>query len=95
MLPRKHKRTTLMPAVVLAVIGALIALPALSSTQFHAAAPSHFAGLTVLRGDTLWSIAESRTAEGGDVQATIDRIVADNHLTSASVVPGEHLKIPR
>jgi LysM repeat protein len=84
-----------MPAVALAVLGAIVMIPALSSSRFYAAAPERFATVTVQRGDSLWALAERRTQAGGNVQDTIDVILAANHLESAVVVPGQHIKIPR
>ena len=91
----RRKRASLMPAVALAVLGALVMIPALSSSRFYAAAPERFATLTVQRGDSLWTIAERQTPAGGNVQDTIDTILAANHLDTATIVPGQHIKIPR
>jgi predicted Zn-dependent protease len=91
----KKKRMTLMPAVAPAALSALIAIPALSQARLFAAAPERFAHVTVASGDTLWSLADRYTPSGEDVQSTIDRIMDVNGLASATVVPGEHLKIPR
>jgi predicted Zn-dependent protease len=92
--PRK-KKPTLMPAVALAALGALVALPALSQTRLYAAAPERFATVTVHAGQNLWSIADHYTPDGGNVQDTIDSIMSANDLTSSTVTVGEHLKIPR
>lgn len=91
---RTRRKPTLMPAVVLGALGLAVTLPALSSTV-HAAAPVAYTTVTVHGGDTLWSIAERRTATGGDVQATVDQIVATNHLTGGSINAGQHLRVPQ
>jgi predicted Zn-dependent protease len=91
----KRKRMSLMPAVALAALGAVVAIPALSSSRLYAAGPERFTTVTIRAGDTLWSLADRRTPGGGDVEQTIDTIVAINHLDGASIVPGEHIKIPR
>lgn len=91
----KRKRMSLMPAVALAALGAIVAIPALSSSRLYAAAPERFATVTVRAGDTLWSLAERRTPNGGDVEQTVDTIVAVNHLDGVAIVPGERIKIPR
>jgi predicted Zn-dependent protease len=91
----KRKRITLMPAVALATLSALIAIPALSQSRLYAAAPQHFASVTVQRGESLWTIADRYTATDGSVQDTMDDISAANALTTSTVYPGEHLKIPR
>jgi len=51
--------------------------------------------VTVKSGDSLWNLAGDRTARGGDVQATVDAIIAVNHLNGASIAPGQHLSIPQ
>ena len=91
----KRKRPTLMPAVALAALGALVAIPALSQSRLYAAAPERFATVTVSAGQNLWAIADRYTPEGGSVQDTVDSIMTANGLSSSTVIAGEHLKIPR
>lgn len=89
------RKITLLPAVSLAALSALIAIPALSQSTFYAAAPEHFSVTTVARGENLWTIADRYTPNGENVQETIDNIKSVNGLTSSTVIPGQHLKIPR
>lgn len=91
----KRKRITLMPAVALAALSALVAIPALSQSRLYAAAPEHFAKVTVQHGESLWTIADRFTPADGNVQDTMDDISAANGLTTSIVYPGETLKIPR
>jgi len=91
----KRKRITLMPAVSLAALSALIAIPALSQSRLYAAGPEHFANVTVRTGDSLWAIADRFTADGQNVEDTVDRISEANHLTSSTVQPGQQLRVPR
>jgi LysM repeat protein len=88
------RKPTLMPAVALAALGLAVTLPALAGTV-HAAPPISYTTVTVRPGDTIWSLAERRTAEGGDVQATVDQIVGANHLAGTALHVGQHLRIPR
>lgn len=90
---RKRKKFTLMPAIALAALGLMVALPALSSTALHAAGATRYATVTVHTGDTLWSIAAAHTGSA-NVQDTIDRISEANHLSTASLQPGQRLRIP-
>lgn len=90
----KRKKFTLMPAITLAALSLMVALPTLSNMHLYAATAQHYKVVTVQPGDTLWSIASSNTANDGDVQETIDRISATNHLQASTILPGEHLRIP-
>jgi LysM repeat protein len=90
-----RKRFTLMPLIAIAGLSLVVTLPALSATQLHAAKPVTLIAVTVKSGDSLWDIADQRTPPGGDVQATVDAIIAVNHLTGAQIAPGQHLNIPQ
>jgi len=91
---RKRKKLSLMPAIALTALGLMVALPALSGMSLHAATATRYAHVTVKSGQTLWGIAAAHTAETGDIQETIDRISEANHLTTAPIQPGQHLRIP-
>jgi predicted Zn-dependent protease len=91
---RRKKKATLMPAITLAALSLMVALPTLSSMHLYAATAQRFTTVTVQPGDTLWSIAAAHTNESGDVQASIDRISETNHLTASTLQPGQHLRIP-
>lgn len=84
-----------MPAIGLAFLSAIIAIPALSAARFYAAPSQEFATVTVEPGDTLWTIADRQTPAGSAVQETLDAIRAANHLAGAAVFPGQRIKIPR
>ncbi|MDB5072201.1 MAG: hypothetical protein JWM87_3312 [Candidatus Eremiobacteraeota bacterium] len=87
-------RLTLMPLVALGALSLAVTLPALSSTV-HAAPPVAYTTITVHEGQTLWTLAESKTAPSGDVQATVDQIIATNHLPGATLRIGQKLRVPR
>ncbi len=91
----RRKRPTLMPAVALAALGALITIPTLSNARLYAAPPERFEMVTVHQGDTLWTIAEAHTPAGSDVEESIDTIVSANHLSGTTVYPGQTIRIPR
>lgn len=48
---------------------------------------------TVRSGDTLWAIAEA-AYPSDDPRDAIDQIEQANHLTSATISPGERLTLP-
>ena len=89
-----RKKLTLMPLIALSTLSLMVTLPALSAMRLYAASPTQFSSVTVHPGDSLWAIASSYTPDGGNVQETIDRIVATNHLSSGTIIPGERLQIP-
>jgi nucleoid-associated protein YgaU len=83
-----------MPAIALAALGLMVALPTLSSVRLYAATAQRYATVTVRPGDTLWAIAAAHTGSGTDVQEVVDRIADANHLQSGTIQPGQHLRIP-
>ena len=83
-----------MPAIALAALGLMVALPTLSSVRLYAATTQRYTAVTVHPGDSLWSIAASHAAPSADVQEVVDQITAANHLTGGELQPGERLKIP-
>jgi predicted Zn-dependent protease len=90
----RRKRFTLMPAIALAALSLMVALPTLSSMRLYAATTQHYATVIVQPGDTLWSIAAARSNGNGDVQELVDRISDTNHLQAATLQPGQRLRIP-
>jgi LysM repeat protein len=90
----RKRKPTLMPLVALGALSLAVTLPALSSTV-HAAPSVAYTTVTVRPGDSLWVLAQRSTAATGDVQSTVDDIMAANHLTGATLSVGEHLRIPR
>jgi hypothetical protein len=91
----RQKRFTLMPAIALAALGLMVALPTLSSMRLYAATTQRYVNVTVHPGDTLWTIASAHAGSGADVQEVVDRITDANHLTGGTLQPGERLKIPQ
>jgi hypothetical protein len=51
--------------------------------------------VTVQPGQTLWDLASSLTPVGGDVRSTMSHLEALNHLDSAGLQAGQHLRVPR
>ena len=90
----RRKRWTLMPAISLAALSLMVALPALSNAHLYAATGARYAMVTVHPGDTLWSLAAAHTADTANVQDTIDRITEANHLRVATLQPGQVLRVP-
>jgi LysM repeat protein len=91
---RKRRKFTLMPAIALAALGLMVALPTLSSNRLYAATAQRYVSVTVKPGDTLWSIAAKHARPSADVQELVDQISDANHLAGGTIQPGEHLRIP-
>ena len=90
----RRRRFTLMPAIALASLGLMVALPTLSSVRLYAATTQRYVTVTVKPGDTLWSIAASHARPSADVQEIVDRISDANRLGGGTIQPGQHLRIP-
>ncbi len=91
----KRKRISLMPAVALAGLSALIAIPAFSQVRLYAAGPQRTETVVVKAGENLWTIADRFTAADANTQDTVDAIKETNHLANSRIVPGERLLVPR
>lgn len=52
-----------------------------------------YVAVVVAPGDTVWSIAGA-VADGRDVRALVDEIVAVNGLRGGSVEAGQHIRVP-
>ncbi|HET6275247.1 MAG TPA: LysM peptidoglycan-binding domain-containing protein [Candidatus Cybelea sp.] len=90
----RRKRFTLMPAIALAALGLMVALPTLSGVRLYAATTPHYVTVTVQPGDSLWAIAAAHSGPSADVQEIVDRISDANHIQSGTIQPGERLRIP-
>ena len=90
----RRKRFTLMPLIALGSLSLAVSIPTLASGHLYAASPQRYETVVVKSGDDLWTLAAARTASTGDVQATIDRVMAENHLATATLQPGQQLRIP-
>ncbi|HEY6450573.1 MAG TPA: LysM peptidoglycan-binding domain-containing protein [Candidatus Cybelea sp.] len=90
----KRRRFTLLPAIALAGLGLMVALPTLSSVRLYAASTQRYVSVTVRPGDTLWSIAAAHAQRSSDLQEVVDRISDANRLKAGALQPGQHLRIP-
>lgn len=81
-----------MPAVVALSIAIVSGGGALASAD-SAAPAGTFAQITVMPGQTLWSIAQV-VAPGADPRDVVDAIVRLNALPSGSLAAGQRLSLP-
>ena len=91
----KRKRISLMPALALGALSALVAIPAFLQVRIYAAGPQHTVTVVVKAGESLWSIADRYTASDANTQDTVDAIKEANHLANSGIAPGERLLVPR
>jgi LysM repeat protein len=91
---RTRFQISLLPFIALTALTLLATLPFMTVHSVVAASPERFSTVTVRPGQTVWEIAVRRTGDGADVQDTVDRIIAANHLRGAHVIPGQQLKVP-
>ncbi len=77
-------------AMTLATVAAVLVVTA---TAVMSAGPTGTTSVTVVAGDTLWSIAQ-RSVPDDDVRSVIDEISALNGLTGADIVAGQVLVVP-
>ena len=85
------------------VLGLALALPVMALSVFLASsgalaesyAPSNdFEYMTVLSGDTLWSIA-TMISPHEDPRDVVANIISLNQLETASLMPGQEIALPR
>jgi LysM repeat protein len=76
-------------SLTLTVLAAVV----LAANALMSGGPVTTTEITVVSGDTLWSIAQ-RAAPDAEVWSVIDDISALNGLTGVDVVPGQVLVVP-
>ncbi|RLK53018.1 LysM peptidoglycan-binding domain-containing protein [Microbacterium telephonicum] len=81
-----------LPAVIALALAILSGGSAIASHDAGAPAGT-FATVTVVPGDTLWSIAGD-IAPDADPRDVVDQIVTLNALPTGDVIPGQSLSIP-
>jgi predicted Zn-dependent protease len=90
----RRGRLAVLTVSVVAVLGLAFAAASASIANDH---PEQTRVVVVTPGQTLWDISSSAAAAtgSGDVRSMMSHIEAINHLDSASLQAGQHLRIPR
>jgi LysM repeat protein len=88
---RLTRRGVVVVAALAVVAAALLALLAWRSAPAASAQPASVSSVTVQPGDTLWSVALN-VAPDSDPRAEVDKLTSLNHLSGASLVPGQVLR---
>jgi nucleoid-associated protein YgaU len=86
----RRGRLLLLAASLVAVLGLALAAASASIANDH---PEQTTVVTVTPGQTLWDVSAA-AAGGGDVRSMMSHIEALNHLDSASLQAGQHLRVP-
>jgi LysM repeat protein len=82
--------------VLVAGLATALSLGFVAATQtFADNHPQPTRGIVVQPGQTLWDIAAAQTPSGDDVRSTMTHLEQLNHLDSAALQVGQHLRIPR
>lgn len=50
--------------------------------------------ITVISGDSLWSLAREHAPRGMDIRDYVDLVICQNNLTGPIVFPGQVLQLP-
>jgi|GEM_PF-1433684 len=79
---------------VSAVVERVSGAPRWLSSEARHDEPFDFREVVVRPGDTLWAIARNYGPAGVDIRQTVDWIRRNNQLSSATVYPGQVLKVP-
>lgn len=85
-------RYLLSPRLVATAVA--VAFLSLFMTSVQAEQPVTTVAYTVGQGDTLWSIAESITAEGEDVREVLVVVRDLNDMDGSTIHPGQVLRLP-
>jgi hypothetical protein len=90
----RRGRLTVLTVAVVAVLGLGLAAASASIANDH---PEQTQVIVVTPGQTLWDISSSAVADtgSGDVRSMMTHIEELNHLDSASLQAGQHLRIPQ
>jgi len=80
--------------VLLTAMSLVAALSAQATSQAPARAGQGLSQVTVLPGQSLWSVAENADPSA-DTRAVVQQIVELNSLTGSAVYAGQHLWVPR
>ncbi|MFV0427507.1 MAG: LysM peptidoglycan-binding domain-containing protein [Beutenbergiaceae bacterium] len=76
--------------MVAGAVGALLGTLVSSQQEL----PTAVETVTVVSGESLWSIAAGATEPGGDVREVMAQIVALNDLDDSALVAGQNLTVP-
>ena len=74
------------------IIFSSLVLSIVNATKFIKTSEHKLIEITVMPGDTLWSIAKSYAAPETDLRFIIDKIIYENNLSDSTIWPGQVLK---
>lgn len=88
-----RRRFITVVSALIFILGVLVSSAALMMVA-SADAPVIWKEVIVEEGDTLWAIAKTISCESEDIRLKVHDIIEENQLTSATIHPGETLRIP-
>ncbi len=80
--------------LVLLLVVVVASFLLLASAVRAGGGPEATAPYTVQAGDTLWDIAATATADGGDVRGAVHDLRRLNGLDGSVIVPGQVIRVP-
>ena len=90
---RRRRMRAIERRILVALAGALVLLVLLGNVAYGGSSGGTQV-VTVVPGDTVWSIASAHYSDGGDLRQRVDDILSINHLSGGTLVPGQALTIP-
>lgn len=88
-----RRRFITVVSALIFILGVLVSSAAMMMVA-SAEAPVVWKEVMVEEGDTLWAIAKTISSESEDLRLTVHTIIDENQLASATIHPGEILRIP-
>ena len=88
-----RRRFITVVSALIFILGLLISSAALIMVA-SADAQVVWTEVIVEEGDTLWTIAKTISSESEDIRLKVHAIIDENKLSSATIHPGETLRVP-
>jgi hypothetical protein len=90
---RRRRMRAIERRILVALAGALVLLVLLGNVAYGGSSGGTQV-VTVVPGDSVWSIASAHYPDDGDLRQRVDDILSINHLSGGTLVPGQALTIP-
>lgn len=91
-LQMRRRRRFFFSIFLVIIIG--LSFASVSSSIARGSEPLHYIQVTVQTGDTIWKIAQNNASKEKDIRCLVYEIREINNLSTASLKPGQVIKIP-